>query len=204
MQFYNSADLDAKTRARLKKIIHAPKLTKADLLWLRETMFPALSAEDKRSLLNIVMKAYDSSEVAPGMELRGPGRIAIPEFTPRIHQGFPRLREGAMVRETQAKCRQPAYHGFIEIWVDGVPWNHASHGQTGCMSQYKDDKNNVLGIFAAARDVTESKQALFYARSVIEAGLDPMITISPEGKITDVKTVIGLFWLEKLQRGEWK
>jgi ADP-ribose pyrophosphatase len=25
-----------------------------------------------------------------------------------------------------------------------------------------------------------------------------------EGKITDVKTVIGLFWLEKLQRGEWK
>ena len=25
-----------------------------------------------------------------------------------------------------------------------------------------------------------------------------------EGKITDVKTIIGLFWLEKLQRGEWK
>ena len=25
-----------------------------------------------------------------------------------------------------------------------------------------------------------------------------------EGKVSDVKTVIGLFWLEKLQRGEWK
>jgi len=25
-----------------------------------------------------------------------------------------------------------------------------------------------------------------------------------EGRVTDVKTVIGLFWLEKLQRGEWK
>ena len=24
-----------------------------------------------------------------------------------------------------------------------------------------------------------------------------------EGKVSDVKTVIGLFWLEKLQRGEW-
>lgn len=53
-------------------------------------------------------------------------------------------------------------------------------------SVYKDANDNVLGIFAAARDVTAAKQALFYARSVIEAGLDPMITISPEGKITDV------------------
>lgn len=53
-------------------------------------------------------------------------------------------------------------------------------------SVYKDDKGNVFGMIATLRDVTESKKALFYARSVIEAGLDPMITISPEGKITDV------------------
>ncbi len=53
-------------------------------------------------------------------------------------------------------------------------------------SVYKDNKGIVLGVFAAARDTTAAKSALFYARSVIEAGLDPMITISPEGKITDV------------------
>ena len=28
------------------------------------------------------------------------------------------------------------YPGSINVWVDGVAWNHASHGQTGCMSQY--------------------------------------------------------------------
>ncbi len=28
------------------------------------------------------------------------------------------------------------YPGSIDIWVNGVQWNHASHGQTGCMSQY--------------------------------------------------------------------
>jgi len=33
--------------------------------------------------------------------------------------------------------------------------------------------------------VTKQKQAQ-YARSLIEAGLDPLVTISPEGKITDV------------------
>jgi len=33
---------------------------------------------------------------------------------------------------------------------------------------YKDDKGNVLGVFAAARDVTVQKQASQYARSLIE------------------------------------
>ncbi len=53
-------------------------------------------------------------------------------------------------------------------------------------SVYRDTRNNVLGAFAAARDVTEQKQTSQYARSLIEASLDPLVTISPEGKITDV------------------
>ncbi len=53
-------------------------------------------------------------------------------------------------------------------------------------SVYKDANGKVLGVFAAARDVTEQKQASQYARSLIEASLDPLVTISPEGKITDV------------------
>lgn len=36
------------------------------------------------------------------------------------------------------------------------------------------------------RDITAQKQASQYARSLIEASLDPLVTISPEGKITDV------------------
>ena len=53
-------------------------------------------------------------------------------------------------------------------------------------SLYRNLKGNVLGVFAAARDVTMQKQASQYARSLIEASLDPLVTISPEGKITDV------------------
>jgi len=53
-------------------------------------------------------------------------------------------------------------------------------------SVYKDARGNVLGVFAAARDVTAQQQASQYARSLIEASLDPLVTISPEGKITDV------------------
>ena len=53
-------------------------------------------------------------------------------------------------------------------------------------SVYKDDKGNARGVFAAARDVTETKKVSQYARSLIEASLDPLVTISAEGKITDV------------------
>jgi PAS domain S-box-containing protein len=53
-------------------------------------------------------------------------------------------------------------------------------------SVYKDAFGNVLGVFAAARDVTGQKEASQYARSLIEASLDPLLTISAEGKITDV------------------
>src|SRR5947208_2237538 len=44
----------------------------------------------------------------------------------------------------------------------------------------------MLGVCAAARDITAQKQASQYARSLIESSLDPLVTISPEGKITDV------------------
>jgi PAS domain S-box-containing protein len=52
-------------------------------------------------------------------------------------------------------------------------------------SVYRDAVGDVIGVFAAGRDETELKQAAEYARGLIEAALDPMVTISPEGKITD-------------------
>ena len=53
-------------------------------------------------------------------------------------------------------------------------------------SVYKDENGNVLGVFAAARDVTAQKLLSNYSLSLIEASRDPLIAISPEGKITDM------------------
>jgi hypothetical protein len=41
--------------------------------------------------------------------------------------------------ETQpADCESTdTYPGSIDIWVNGTKWDHASHGQTGCFSQYQ-------------------------------------------------------------------
>src|SRR3989344_4364665 len=77
--------------------------------------------------------------------------------------------------------------GFVTDYPLSI--RHASGQITDVLynaSVYKDDKGNVLGVFAAARDVTETKKVSQYARSLIEASLDPLVTISPEGKITDV------------------
>ena len=60
-------------------------------------------------------------------------------------------------------------------------------------SVYRDVSGKVVGVFAAARDITERKraeetlrQANAYNRSLLEASLDPLVTIGPDGKITDV------------------
>ena len=60
-------------------------------------------------------------------------------------------------------------------------------------SIYRDPTDAAAGVFAAARDVTERKRAerkmasaARYTRNLIEASLDPLVTISAEGKITDV------------------
>jgi len=49
-----------------------------------------------------------------------------------------------------------------------------------------DSDGTVIGASAISRDLTELHHAAEYARSLIEADLDPLLTISPEGRINDV------------------
>jgi PAS domain S-box-containing protein len=89
------------------------------------------------------------------------------------------------------KAREGYQRVFSEGFVTDYPLTirHIDGRLTDVLynaSVYKDASGNVLGVFAAARDVTAQKQVSQYARSLIEASLDPLVTISPEGKITDV------------------
>jgi PAS domain S-box-containing protein len=54
------------------------------------------------------------------------------------------------------------------------------------VSPIRDAGGAVVGASVIYRDVSELKHAARYARSLIEAALDPLMTISPEGKIYDV------------------
>jgi PAS domain S-box-containing protein len=57
-------------------------------------------------------------------------------------------------------------------------------------SVYKDDRGNVLGVVIVARDVTEQNLLSKYSLSLIEASLDPLVTINTEGKITDMNEAL--------------
>ena len=97
---------------------------------------------------------------------------------------------------------EKAREGYQQVFSQGsvtdypLAIRHASGKVTDVLynaSVYRDSTGNVVGVFAAARDITERKQAEAstkeasqYARSLIEASLDPLVTISVEGKITDV------------------
>ncbi|MGC9994515.1 MAG: PAS domain S-box protein [Terriglobia bacterium] len=59
----------------------------------------------------------------------------------------------------------------------------------------RDAHGNVTGMIAVALDITEAKRAKeglekanAYNRSLLEASLDPLVTISPDGKITDANS----------------
>jgi PAS domain S-box-containing protein len=53
-------------------------------------------------------------------------------------------------------------------------------------SPIRDAGGAITGVSAIHRDLTEQEQGAHYARSLIEADLDPLVAISPEGKISDV------------------
>src|SRR5438309_2159029 len=57
----------------------------------------------------------------------------------------------------------------------------------------RDSKGKPIGFLLISKDISdeirlteELRATQYYARSLIEASLDPLVTISPEGKITDV------------------
>jgi len=53
-------------------------------------------------------------------------------------------------------------------------------------SVHRGSAGEVLAVFAAARDVTELTEAYRSARAMIESSLDSLVSISPDGMITDV------------------
>ena len=131
------------------------------------------------------------------------------------------------------KAREGYKQAFRDGWVIDYPLEikHRNGHITPVLynaSVYEDEFGNVIGVFAAARDITELKRAEVekqklleqaqqfaeelevsneelqatteelqaankelkfaskYNRSLIEASLDPLVTIGPDGKITDV------------------
>jgi PAS domain S-box-containing protein len=96
--------------------------------------------------------------------------------------------------EAQKGYQQVFSEGFVKDYPLAI--RHKSGKITDVLynaTVYRNERGQIQGVFAAARDVTEQKRAeeklrvaSRYARTLLEASLDPLVTISAEGKITDV------------------
>ncbi len=86
--------------------------------------------------------------------------------------------------------------------------------ETGCSASewtYVTTIHNAIAysderiVLYLARGLTEGQAQLDHGEflETIAVSLDDLLLWVREGKISDVKTVIGTFWLEKLVAGEW-
>ncbi len=152
-------------------------------------------AEEKLSAASQYARSLIESSLDPLVTISGDGKITdVNEATIKV-TGIP--REQLIGTDFSNYFTEPekAREGYQQVFAQGfvtdypLTIRHRDGGLTDVLynaSVYRDTRGNVIGVFAAARDVTAQKQASQYARSLIESSLDPLVTISADGKITDV------------------
>ena len=96
--------------------------------------------------------------------------------------------EGLAILEKVRKGEGVQHYEATRLKKDGTPL-----AVSLTISPVRDAAGNIVGTSKIVRDIGERKRAeealrsaSAYARRLIEASLDPLVTISPEGKITDV------------------
>ncbi len=151
---------------------------------------------------SLYARSLIEASMDPLVTISAEGRITDVNRATELVTGYP--REQLIGSDFSDYFTEPekARSGYQQVFTQGfvkdypLAIRHKSGKVTYVLynaTVYKNALGEIQGVFAAARDVTERKQAedmlraaSLYARSLIEASLDPLVTISAEGKITDV------------------
>ncbi len=162
---------------------------------------PVGEADHGRTLLSAIVESADDAITSIALDSgvltswnRGAGRlygyvadeVLGRPFSVLVHPDHP-LEIGVVLRDVAAGKRVEPFES-LHVRKDGGAVSVAL-----TVSPVQDARGRVVGASAVMRDITERMRAeeragtaSRYARSLIEASLDPLVTISPDGKITDV------------------
>mgnify|MGYP000894017674 FL=1 len=159
-------------------------------------------AEEELKLSYIYNRSLIEASVDPLVTIGPDGKITDVNNSTEIVTGRP--REELIGTDFSDYFTEPekAREGYTRVFQEGMVLDypleimHKNGHITPVLynaSVYKDESGKVIGVFAAARDINELKKAeeelrlsYIYNRSLIEASIDPLVTIGPDGKITDV------------------
>ncbi len=158
--------------------------------------------DDAASLASAYARSLLEASLDPLVTISAEGKITDVNKATELATGCPRKQligsDFSDYFTEPAKARA----GYKQVFKNGIVKDYllAIRHKSGKITDvlynatvYRNEKGQIQGVFAAARDVTERKiaeekllAASLYSRSLLEASLDPLVTISAEGKITDV------------------
>jgi len=174
----------------------------ATALYMKRIISEREKAEDQLRIASAYARSLLEASLDPLVTISPEGKITDVNKATESATGLPREKligsdfsdyftEPARAREGYQKVISA---GFVKDYP--LTLCHTSGNRVDVIynaSVYQGADGRVQGVFAAARDITDRKQmeeelrtASLYARSLLEASLDPLVTISPAGKITDV------------------
>ncbi|HEX6505185.1 MAG TPA: PAS domain S-box protein [Terriglobales bacterium] len=159
-------------------------------------------AEDSLRKASLYARSLIEASLDPLVTIDKDGRITDVNEATENATGVPRKRLIGSDFSNYFTVPEKADQGYRTVFAEGfvrdypLAIRHTSGKVMDVLynaSLFKNENGEVEGVFAAARDVTERKRAeeqlrraSLYARSLIEASLDPLVTISKDGMITDV------------------
>jgi PAS domain S-box-containing protein len=158
--------------------------------------------EEKLRVASLYSRSLLEASLDPLVTISSDGKITDINKATESVTGFPRQQLIGSDFSDYFTDPEKAREGYQKVFTQGfvrdypLAIRHKSGKITDVLynaTVYRNEVGEVQGVFAAARDVTERKRAekqlraaSLYTRSLIEASIDPLVTISVKGKITDV------------------
>ncbi|AKB12752.1 PAS domain S-box-containing protein [Methanosarcina thermophila] len=159
-------------------------------------------AEEALKLANAYNRSLIEASIDPFVTISPDGKITDVNHSTEIVTGYSRKELIGTDFSDYFTEPEKAREGYQRVFQEGsvrdypLEIRHRNGKITPVLynaSVYRNEAGEVVGIFAAARDITEQKKAEealrlsnMYNRSLLEASLDPLVTIGADGKITDV------------------
>jgi PAS domain S-box-containing protein len=177
-------------------------LIATDLSEINSGVTARMEAEEKIRIALRYTRSLIEASLDPLVTISREGKITdVNEATERV-TGVARDRLIGTDFSDYFTEPEKAREGYQQVFAEGAVHDYplAIRGASGQVtdvlynaSVFRNQAGEVEGVFAAARDATERNRGeeklrtvSLYTRSLIEASLDPLVTISREGKISDV------------------